>query len=127
MSNLVYYILLGIFAFSNAAGGLMMKFGSKHVSFGHGDSLLVTMKTMITNWQLIAGICFYGFSFVISTLIYTKINLNIAYPIMVTLAFFLISIASIVFLNEKFTLIQILGSLFMVIGIVLVATNVKTA
>jgi len=121
MSNSIYYILLGIFALSNSAGGLMMKLGSKEVAFGSGQPIVETVKSMITNWQLILGIGFYGFSFFLATLIYTKISLNIAYPIMVTLAFFIISLASIIFLGEKFTSLQVLGIVIMLIGIILVA------
>ncbi|MDD3646978.1 MAG: SMR family transporter [Candidatus Dojkabacteria bacterium] len=126
MGNIIYWILLGLFALSNTAGGLLMKAGSGKVAFGDGQAITVTIKTMLTNWQLILGVCFYGFSFVLSTLVYTKINLNIAYPIMLASSFLLVSIASVFLFSEKFNALQMFGSVLVIIGIVLVAVNMKT-
>lgn len=127
MGNFVYWILLALFALSNTAGGLLMKAGSGKVAFGEGQALVETAKTMVTNWQLILGICFYGFSFVLSTLVYTKINLNIAYPIMLASSFLLVSIASVFLFGEQFSKIQVFGSVLVITGIVMVAVNMKTA
>lgn len=125
MNSPVYYILLGLTIITNAGGGLLMKIGAKTVNFGQGESIIETIKTLILNWQLILGIFSYGLSFVFATLVYTKINLNIAYPIMVGTSFLLISLASLVFLKEQFTPIQVLGSIFLVIGIFMIGVNLK--
>jgi len=105
----------------------MMKLGSESVTFGKGESLTQTALTMITNWKLIFGIGAYGLSFVFATLVYTKISLNIAYPIAVCSSFLLITLASIVFLHEKFSTVQGIGSLMLIIGIIMIASNLKTA
>ncbi|MBU0976393.1 MAG: SMR family transporter [Patescibacteria group bacterium] len=127
MGNIIYWVLLGLFALSNTAGGLLMKAGSSKVAFGEGQALVETVKTMATNWQLILGVCFYGFSFVLSTLVYTKINLNIAYPIMLASSFLLVSVSSVFLFSEKFSTVQIFGSVLVIIGIVMVAVNMKTS
>lgn len=127
MSNIVYYVLLVLTIVSNAGGGLMMKLGSEKVTFGKGESLIQTASTMITNWKLILGIGSYGLSFVFATLVYTKISLNVAYPVAVCSSFLLITIASIIFLNEKFTTIQGIGSVFLIVGIIMIASNLKSA
>jgi multidrug transporter EmrE-like cation transporter len=127
MSNMVYIVLLVICIITNAGGGILMKMGSKNVAFGQGESLVKTGLTMISNWQLIIGIVSYGLSFVFSTLVYTKISLNIAYPIAVGSSFLLISIASVLFFSEKFTPIQIFGSILLITGIILIASNFKKA
>src|SRR5690606_26892879 len=114
MNNAIYWVLLVLFSLSNTTGGLLMKAGSQRVHFGSGYTLIQTFKGMITNWQLILGICFYGFSFVISTLVYTKISLNIAYPIMIASSFLLVSIGSVILFGEKFTPVQIFGSVIVV-------------
>lgn len=125
MSNIVYYILLVLTIVTNAGGGFMMKLGSETVSFGKGGSLIETATTMITNWKLILGIFSYGMSFVFATLVYTKISLNIAYPVSVCSSFLIITIASIIFLNERFTTVQGIGSLFLIIGIFMIASNLR--
>lgn len=127
MSNVTYYILLAVFTLSNTAGGLLMKVGSKKVPFGQGESIVKTLISMATNWQLVIGVGFYGFSFVLATLVYTKIPLNIAYPIMMASSFLLISIASVVLFKESFVSVQILGSLLVVAGIVMVAADMNVA
>ena len=103
-----------------------MKAGSQKVSFGEGAALLETVKSMATNWQLILGVGFYGFSFVVSTLVYTKISLNVAYPIMIASSFLLVSLGSVFLFGEKFVPVQIFGMVFVVVGIVMVAANMKT-
>lgn len=125
MNSVVYYVLLVLFTLSNTAGGLLMKVGSQKVPFGEGEPIMRTLLSMATNWHLILGVAFYGFSFVLSTLVYTKISMNVAYPIMMASAFLLISIASVVFFKETFTLVQVLGSIIVVVGIVMVATNMN--
>lgn len=125
MSNFVYYILLVLTIVSNAGGGFLMKLGSDKVTFGDGGSLIETAKTMITNWRLIFGIGSYGLSFVFATLVYTKISLNVAYPIAVCSSFLLITIASVVVLKEDFNNMQKIGAGFLILGIVMIASNFK--
>ena len=127
MNNAVYYILLVLFTLSNTAGGLLMKVGSQKVPFGEGEPIIKTLLSMATNWHLVLGVAFYGFSFVLSTLVYTKISLNVAYPVMMASSFLLISIASVVFFKESFIPVQILGSILVIAGIVMVAANMKTS
>ena len=122
---MVYYVLLLLAILTNSVGGLLMKLGSEKVPFGNGESTMKVLSSMATNWQLIIGITSYGLSFVFSTLVYTKISLNIAYPVMVGSSFLLISLASLVFLGERFNTIQILGSVFLVSGIGMIASNIR--
>ena len=126
MSDIVYYVLLVIAIFLNSTGGVLMKFGSENVSFGEGEKLLKTAQTMITNWQLILGICMYGISFVVSTLVYTKIPLNVAYPIILAGALIVVSIASVIILKENYTVWHLFGSFFLIIGIAMIARNLKS-
>lgn len=127
MSNVIYYLLLLMTVALNASGGVMMKVGSKHVAFGSGEGLLKTGLSMVTNWQLVLGVFLYGLSFVTSTLVYTKVSLNIAYPILVGSSFLLISVASLIFFSEKFTVIQIVGSILLLVGIFMISLNLKSS
>lgn len=126
MSNVVYYVLLVLAIILNSTGGILMKIGSNNVSFGQGESLIKTIQTMMTNWQLIIGIGLYGTSFVVSTLVYTKIPLNIAYPIILAGTLILVTISSVLLLKEGFTGWQLFGSIFLIIGIGMIARSLKS-
>lgn len=103
-----------------------MKYGSKRLAFGHGETIIKTVLSMVTNWQLIAGIFLFGLSFAFTTVVYSKFNLNVAYPIMVGCSFLLMTLATVLFLGEKLTPLQILGSIFLIGGIALISTNLKS-
>jgi len=126
MSNLIYYVLIGVSVLLNGSGGMLMKVGAKNVPFGEGGALIDTIKSMIVNWQLIIGVFLYGMSFVVSTLIYTKIPLNIAYPVIMGGTLIFVAIGTIIFLGEKFTTWHLFGMLFLLIGIGMIAKNLKS-
>jgi len=125
MKEYFYYIFLVVSVVSNSLAVFFMKLGSAKLKLGEGQKFLDLALSMATNTRLIIGIIFFGISFVFSVLMYSKLNVNVVYPIYVGMTFFLISLFSIFYLSEKFTLLQVIGYFVIIIGIVLISINLK--
>ncbi len=125
MNNIIYYALMLVSICLNGGGGMLMKLGSKNVPFGEGEGFAVIIKSMIFNWQLIVGMALYASSFMVSTIIYTKIALNIAYPIMMAGTLLFVTIGAVLFLDEGFNRYQFVGSIFLLLGIGMIAGSMR--
>lgn len=70
--------------------------------------------------------CFYGavFSFALSTFVWVKIltqmKLSVAYPVL-SISYILTTVGAIILFNEKISLINFFGILFIMIGVSLVS------
>lgn len=125
MKNSIFYLLLLVVIISNGAAGLVLKFASKKVVFESGTPLTKTLTSMIFNPRLILGIVLYGFSFFVSTLVYTKLSLGLAYPIIMVGTLIIITIVSALFLHEQISSVQIIAILILISGIILLASKIK--
>jgi len=72
------------------------------------------------NLNLIFGIFLYIAGFITWLYVLSKMSLNTAYPIAVTLSFLAILVFSTLLLKEKFTLNIGIGSLLCVVGIIFI-------
>ena len=70
----------------------------------------------VTPW-IIAALSLYGASFILTVRIFALVPLSVATPVMAGASFFLVTLASILFLGEHFNDIKILGLLLIIAGI----------
>lgn len=112
------WIILVIAIFLNALANILIKIGvrDKIIKFDF-KSLL----ELIVNPAIILGIlCFilalgaYGY-------VLTRMNLSIAYPLMTSIGFMIVILASWLILKEAITLVQIIGFIFILSGVWMVA------
>ena len=118
------YLFLVIALLLNAAANIMMKLGAGHLDAVDGHSLLMVIPKFFTNFYLIAGLVLYVLDLVFYVVALAKINLSIAYPIMASGGFLLITLFSFYYLKENITMLQVTGIVLMSIGITLVAYNI---
>jgi len=78
---------------------------------------------VLQNIWLMAGIVLFGISFLLWIFILSKFQLNIAYPVLVSLNFCLITIVSWFLFREYLSLIQILGIAIIIFGVFLLLTK----
>jgi small multidrug resistance pump len=116
----------------NAAANLMMKFGVERLKTA-GISMqqgLVPLGTaIITNWVLMLGLCCFASNVILYTFALKGFPISIAYPIMVSGGFAIISIVAWMYLGETLSYVQWLGVGLILIGVWLVArqTGIPTA
>lgn len=113
------YLLISLYLFFTVLGLVLIKVGGEAFNFlAEGDKIHITMP-----WKLILGFVSYVCSFIIWTFILQKFNLTYIYPILVGLAYVLVLFSGFFILKERLTTFNIIGSIFILMGIVLM--NIK--
>ena len=112
------YIILGFALSFNALANILAKVGVNKIE--KTPNLLVLIPKIITNPIIISAIVCFVINFGLYVIALSKINLSIAYPIMVSLGFVIIVSVSWLFLKETITLVQVIGILLILIGVLLI-------
>lgn len=113
-----FIIILGIL--SNALASLLIKYSTTAPrSFPSFSEPIAAL----TNWPFWAGIFFYGLAFIFYGLSLSRFPLNIAHPIFTAGAIFVVSLFSLIFLKEPFSVKYIFGMVFIFIGVVLITSK----
>jgi multidrug transporter EmrE-like cation transporter len=114
------YVILILAITFNAVANILMKIGmlrEKPVSGFAGF-----MLGMIMNPALIAGVVCFAIGLAAYCFVLTKLNLSVAYPIMTSVGYVIVIIASWLFLKETITAIQIAGFSLIIAGVWMVAS-----
>ena len=67
--------------------------------------------------KFVFGVFFYGLNLLVFLFVLKSENVSKAYPILATLSFILLTLLSYLYLDEKFSLINILGLIIIILGI----------
>jgi len=110
-------LLVLISAAFGAAGQVGFKFGIMQMAQNPGVTLLEKIK-----WPIVAGLFLYGISTVIWIMALKKLELSYAYPLL-SINYIFILLASYFFLHEPISGLRIVGVLFILAGISLVARS----
>lgn len=113
------YLILILAITFNAVANILMKVGmlkGKQVT-GLADFIL----GMILNPILVAGMVCFALGLAAYCYVLTKLNLSIAYPIMTSVGYVIVIIASWLFLKETITAIQVAGFFLIIAGVWMVA------
>jgi len=115
------FLLFGLAILSTAAAHLLLKKGMLLV--GQLDfslsNLLNLFLQIFQNIYLFFGLISFGLGFFFWLFVLSKIQLNIAYPIMTSLNFCLVIVGSWFFFREELSSLQILGIGLIILGIYL--------
>ncbi len=125
-----YGIALFLALTLNATANLMMKFGVERLKLS-GVSMqqgLVPLGTaIVSNWVLMLGLCCFASNIVLYTFALKGFPISIAYPIMVSGGFAIISIVAWKYLGETLTRTQWAGVALILIGVWVVAREMRAA
>ncbi len=117
-----YVLLIGALSL-NAMANLLMKAGAERFA---GDSGLPGVAAVLGNAPLLAGIALFALNVVFYVAALTRLNLSVAYPVMMAGSLIVIVTASVVWLGETLTVVRGAGVLVLVAGIVLVTWQGQT-
>ncbi len=113
------YLVLSLAIILNALANILMKVAMLKQEKTTNIITLVTQS--LTNPVLLLGIVSFGLALVAYCFVLAKINLSIAYPLMTSLGFLIVILASWLFLGENITKIQIVGFTCIIAGVWMVA------
>ncbi len=116
-----FYWLLGLAVLFNALANIVVKWAMRGETSPFAEGFGAAVKSVASNYWLWAGIALFGLAFVLYSLVLTRINLSIAYPVMTSLGLVIITLVSILVFKEVITGIQAGGLLLIIIGVWLVS------
>lgn len=111
------YTLLILSLISNALANVFIKAGMRDYTGGLSGILYHFLK----NPLILIGLLFFGFAFIGYSLVLSRLQLSIAYPIMTGAGFAIVSILSFMLFGESFSLFKVIGVIFIFIGIILLS------
>lgn len=119
MKKEVAYITFGLYLLLSASGLILLKSGSGNLVVNVANNVF----NFSINLKMLLGGAFYILSFILFLFIIPKFNLSYIYPMSAGILFVIVLVASALFLGEKISIIQGIGALLILSGIV--ALNIK--
>lgn len=96
----------------------VLKLGEIVFSF---QGIFSMISQILQNVWILSGVVSFGISFLTWLFILSKLQLNTAYPVIISIEAVLVTVASWFFLREYLSWVQILGIAFVIIGIILIS------
>jgi len=115
------YLFLIIALVLNALANILMKLGAVKIGGFGGSGIGELAFKFVTNWMLVLGVLCFAMNVIFYILALSKINISIAYPLMTSGGFLIITAFSFIFLKEPITGWQIFGILLVAVGITFIA------
>ena len=103
----------------NAVANILMKAGALKPE--KANQLSDVFLNMIMNPVIIAGILCFGLGLAAYNYVLIRTDLSVAYPIMTSVGYVVVIMASWFFFNESLTAIQIIGILLIIAGVWMIA------
>jgi len=119
---MINILLMVLYVFLTVSGLILFKLGSNSTQMEIIAKGIMSLQISFTS---IIGIACYGCSFIIYLLLVSKNTLSFLMPVMVGLIYTSVYIASIFILKEKITIVSLIGSIIILIGVILVVTQVN--
>lgn len=116
-------ILILVSVLLGSVGQVLVKYGITGVELDLSiRHLIPSIISIIKNIPVMCGIVSYGVSFLLWIKVLSKVELSYAYP-MVSMGYVLVMIFSYFIFKENISLTRIIGVIFIMIGVVLVARS----
>jgi multidrug transporter EmrE-like cation transporter len=111
--NWLYIVLYVIFA---VLGSTLLKAGS-----GEGVNVLFTVPgiNLPVSLMTIFGIICYGLSFILYTVLLSRLDLSFVSPVTVGAVYILLMLTAVFFFGEALTAMKISGSVLILVGLIL--------
>jgi len=117
------YLFLALAVTLNATANILLKIGAARLGGLDAPNLI---GRVASNYHLFAGLTLFALNVVFYVAALTRLNLSVAYPIMMAGGVVIVVSAPILFLQEAVTTRHMLGLLLLILGIVLVADRSLT-
>lgn len=112
---MIKYIMLILYFIFNSSGLILMKLGSEKINL----NLSKTNFNLVLSWKFLFGFLCYVCSFLLFSYLITKMKLSYIYPVSAAVCYVLVIVFSYIFLKEQITLIQFIGIILILGGVVL--------
>ena len=119
--QVVAYVALA--AVLSATGNLLIKNAARSMGGLNlsGGQLARTLFHLFTNPGIVLGLALYLVGFVLWAKVLSTVDISLAYPIFVSLAFVIVVVGSRIFFGESLNPLKILGIAVITLGIIVVS------
>jgi multidrug transporter EmrE-like cation transporter len=114
-------IILIIAITLNAVANILLKVGAERTK--ESNNIFELLLGMATNPITILAIFCFAAGMAAYNYVLMKTNLSVAYPIMTSVGYIIVLLASWMFLKETLTILQISGILLIIAGVWMVTVN----
>ena len=117
------WICLALAIIGNSTANILMKLGAKQI--GGFSFSLDGIKAFLSSTIIWAGLICFGFALFFYTYVLSKLNLSVAYPLITSLGFVIVTFFSIFYFHEVITWVQIAGMVLVVLGLYMIVGFAK--
>ena len=117
MSRTVIIFIMAIVL--NASANILIKVGMAKA--GKLENVPFLIKYALSQPFLYAGVVCFVLALAAYSIVLSKLNLSVAYPIMVSMGLIIVVLVSFLALKETITFLQIVGFVFIIAGVWMVA------
>lgn len=119
--KILFYLLIPIAALLNTGALAFLKFGAEDVKISGG-----IVDIAKSTWRLFVGLAFFGFAFILSTVLNKKLDATFVYPVYSGLTFLFLSILMIAILKkEPMSVLKGVGMVVIITGVILMSIPAK--
>jgi len=124
-----YLAALGIALVLNASANLMIRFGMRAIDTELGGAGMLDNGTwelarlLLRHWIVLAGVACFGLNVFFYAFALQKLQISMAYPVMVTGGFVIIVVVAGLMLHERLSTLQWVGVAAILFGVILVAKD----
>lgn len=124
-----YGVALGVALVLNACANLMIRFGMRAMDVELAGAGLLDggvaglVRLLLRHWIVLLGIGCFAANVVFYAYALQKLQISVAYPIMVTGGFAIIVVVAGVMLHERLSVLQWIGVVAILVGVVMVAKD----
>lgn len=112
------YLLLALAIVCNAGANILVKIATQKTPLVLDQGLVwSSLWQAVKNPYLILGVLCFGFALLFYSIVLSKINLSIAYPIMTGAGFLIVFLVSALYLKEQILPLHLLGAGLVLAGL----------
>ncbi|MBP8661002.1 MAG: small multidrug resistance protein [Mesotoga sp.] len=119
--NLIDFFILVVAIVFNASANILLKFGMQKTQQMSDVGLKGMLLNSITNVYVWLGLISFGVAFIFYSVVLTKMKLGIAYPIMTSAGFVIVTLFAVFLFDEKMSWLKIAGIVIIALGIWLIS------
>ena len=119
--NLIDFFILVVAIVFNASANILLKFGMQNAPQISVVGLKNMLLNSITNVYVWLGLISFGVAFIFYSVVLTKMKLGIAYPIMTSAGFVIVTLFAVFLFDEKMSWLKIAGIAIIALGIWLIS------
>ncbi|NJM48569.1 MAG: EamA family transporter [Alkalinema sp. RU_4_3] len=118
------FCLLIASVLASVGGQFFLKMGANQLGKVNASNVMGTIVSMVTTWQILVGLTFYGLGVVTYILLLNKVKISVASPALATSYIFAVLLGRFYF-GDQISIPQYVGIGFIFFGVILLTQSTQ--